>query len=91
MENLLSDLNLSDQEESENPSRPSQPPKSLHRFAHKYFFASPNRRHIITAAIHHEELINLLQPQNHYHFTVIGFTATIVAIRKIYWAILTVN
>ena len=72
----------SDHEESENPSRPSQPPKSLHRFAHKYFFASPNRRHIITAAIHHEELINLLQPQNHNRFAVIGFTARIVTTRE---------
>ena len=67
----------SDHEASENPSRPSQPPKSPHRFAHECFFASPNRRHIMTAAIHHEELINLLQPQNN-RFAVIGFTARIV-------------
>ena len=36
----------------------------------------------MTAAIHHEELISLLQPLNHNHFTVIGFTATIVATRE---------
>ena len=36
----------------------------------------------MTAAIHHEGLIILLQHLNNNHFTMIGFTATIVATRK---------
>ena len=58
------DLNLSDYEESENPSRPYQPLQSLNQLAHECFFASPNSRHAMTAAIHHEGLISLLQPLN---------------------------
>ena len=72
----------SDHEESENPSRPCQPLQSLNQLAHECFFASPNRRHAMTAAIHHEGLISLLQPLNHNHFTVFSFTATIVATRE---------
>ena len=79
---LVLDRSDSDHEESENPSQPSQTLQSLHRLAHKCFFSSPNRGYAMTAAIHHEELISLLQPLNRNHFTVIGFTATNVTIRK---------